>query len=483
MVSAMILLAASSLDSAVSLSEQAVTFSDYNYVNYVASSSRSVYFATTNGVIRYDIAEQRWKLPLTLDTDGETNITRVWAESFDDQLYLETSTSLWEYSLAMDAWYPLTELPDLTAQNQHLSRLNTLLNPPFGYNYTNDGYLIDKHGRSFAVSDILDDNSGLYWIGIWGYGPALAGSISGAIELLPFGLLQRRVNAICADDSLLWVSGAVVEAGRTGLTGLNRHDFSSIYIESGLDSYFPSYDVNCLAADSERIFVGTNEGLLVIDKQRGDLIDHYTERTGLVDDNIISLCLLSDSLFIGSATGLSLISIASDSIRTYNVEALDNRIIYDFQPTDEHLWIGSSAGALRLNRSTGQLQRFTDPTSVLFGSVYDLDLSGDFLWFASDDGAVRLNLKTGEVEPFNERVRSRTGRAIAANETVAILSSDDGMFIIYHDRDTPITRELTIADGLPSAQVFSLLMDGDYVWVGTDHGLTRFLWNNPRRVD
>ena len=35
----------------------------------------------------------------------------------------------------------------------------------------------------------------------------------------------------------------------------------------------------------------------------------------------------------------------------------------------------------------------------------------------------------------------------------------------------------------PYAHVVGLANDGDYLWVGSDKGLTRFLWNNPQRVD
>ena len=41
----------------------------------------------------------------------------------------------------------------------------------------------------------------------------------------------------------------------------------------------------------------------------------------------------------------------------------------------------------------------------------------------------------------------------------------------------------TTQDGLPSNEIYELLLDGDYLWIGSDRGLTRFLWNDPDRID
>ncbi len=72
---------------------------------------------------------------------------------------------------------------------------------------------------------------------------------------------------------------------------------------------------------------------------------------------------------------------------------------------------------------------------------------------------------------------------MAVNDTIAAVASNKGMFFIYYKNRSQFTREFTTEDGLASNDINSLLMDGDYIWVGTDKGLTRFWWNNPDRVD
>ena len=39
------------------------------------------------------------------------------------------------------------------------------------------------------------------------------------------------------------------------------------------------------------------------------------------------------------------------------------------------------------------------------------------------------------------------------------------------------------ADGLLDNSVRWILLDGDYIWLGTGRGLTRFFWNAPHLID
>jgi ligand-binding sensor domain-containing protein len=115
--------------------------------------------------------------------------------------------------------------------------------------------------------------------------------------------------------------------------------------------------------------------------------------------------------------------------------------------------------------------------------VYDIERYEDDLWFASDDGVVRLDTRTGETEPFWLAAQKIVPRALAVNDTIVAVASNKGMFFIYYKNRSQFAREFTTEDGLASNDINSLLMDGDYIWVGTDKGLTRFWWNNPDRVD
>jgi ligand-binding sensor domain-containing protein len=465
------------------LKGQAITYANFDYVHSVASSIDRVYFATTNGIIVYDKIRQQWEQPMT-GADGllGEDIIRVRVNRFGDQLIAATNMNPFEYNQLFDRWYPIDSIPVLDSDNRHLPPPG-ILTPNFDANYMGDGGFADLHGRSWYASDIVDDNSGTLWIGTWGFGPARADRSSYLMDLLPYGLLQNHVSTILRDDSVIWMGGPIHGDFRTGITAYNPDRNEFFQLESGLNQYFPAADVNCLATDERRIYVGTSIGIFLIDKGDWQASGPINLRRGLMDDSVLALARMGDSLLIGTASGLNVAVLSADSVYTIYPGIFSNQAIYDLAPVDSTVWIASSAGAYRYSPHGNTLQRFQDPDLVLFGAVYDIEHCGDDTWFVSDGGVVRLSRKTGQSTPFRERTSGDSRRALAVNESVAAVTSDNGLTLIFLNRKTPFSKEFTERDGLASGIVYSLLMDGSYVWVGTDHGLTCFLWDNPDRVD
>jgi len=157
------------------LQGEVVTWSDFSYVQSVASSMTHVYFATTAGILRYDKLRSQWGDPMTgsLGIDHR-DIRLVLVNEFDDQLFAETSTGLYEYDELFDRWFLTQDRPRFEHRQSHL-RPPLTMHAPLGHTYANDGRIIDGLGRVFPLHDVLDDGSGQLWIGTWGYGPASAG--------------------------------------------------------------------------------------------------------------------------------------------------------------------------------------------------------------------------------------------------------------------------------------------------------------------
>ena len=463
--------------------EDFVTWSDFSYVKSIASSMDRVYFVTTAGILRYDKMRGRWEDPMSGSRGiDHRDIRRAWVDEFDDQLVAETSTGLYEYDELFDRWYSIEELPN-HAQRQNHPRPSPTMHAPLGSTYSNDGQIIDNAGRVFPLSDVLDDRSGTLWLGTWGYGPARAGAASEMIEMMPCGLVQDRVNTIVLIDNSVLVSGAVVTNGRSGITVFDSEESSFEYIESGLFPDFPAVDVNCLAGNERWIYVGTPQGLLYLDGFSHRVARSYSRRSGLPDDNVISLAAAGDSLFVGTAWGVGLLTNDGDSVRVVGASRFAGATVYDLVVTGGELWIASSNGAYRLNLNSGKLQYLRDPAAMLTGDVFDIEASGDDLWFASRDGVLRLDRSTGDIETFDMILPDRELHAIAANETILAAGSAQGLMLVYHDDERRTRRLFTTDDGLASNRIFSLAIDGDYIWVGSSAGLTRFWWNDPDRID
>ncbi|MGH8014860.1 MAG: hypothetical protein ACREBV_01565, partial [Candidatus Zixiibacteriota bacterium] len=223
--------------------------------------------------------------------------------------------------------------------------------------------------------------------------------------------------------------------------------------------------------------------VIVLDRESLQVLERISRRDGLTNDNIISLAVSGDSLFVGTAEGLNLVTPIGDSLAVSGPVPLINDVIYDLEIVDSTLWVAAASGAYRWYWTTDKLQQYQDPNLVIFSSCLAVERWKNFLWLASNDGLVKLNMKTGETTPYRNVTSNRDFRALAVNDTIACMTSNLGMTILFHGNEKPTEREFTVDDGLPSPNVFELKLDGDYVWIGSDRGLTRFWWNNPSRVD
>jgi len=459
---------------------QAVTWGVFSYVRYVASSMSHTYYATSNGIIRYNKNELRWEYPLT-GTPGinHTDISRVWVNTFDDELYAQTTEGYFQYNDLFESWRWHEGPPVVTNDTRHLSSL-PIFYPPFGFNYAPDLGLIDQTGRTFRVTDVLDDGAGQLWIGTWGYGPATAGKAGNVLELLPYGLIQPFVYDIAFSDTGIWVGGHTGGSARTGLSVFYPESNEFDHVETGIDNFFPSSDVNCLLVNETTVMMGTEDGLYQYSRELEKVERRYGLRYGLADDRVRELAWLNDTVFVGTPYGLDVIAPDSDSVMFLRINSLAGREIYDLEVFDTTLWVVSEVGVFRYYPSTGKLQEAVDNRLAFAHQVESWDRD---LWFALIDEVLRIDTRTGETETYPSYTHGVVPDALAVNESAVFIGSIAGLTMIRHDEKRLTTRTFTSEDGLPAARIRALEEDGDYVWVGSDGGLTRFLWNNPSRID
>jgi ligand-binding sensor domain-containing protein len=466
------------------LKSKMVTYANFSYVRDVASTISHVYFATTSGIIRYNKMEDSWEEPLTNNSNiNHNDIFRVYPDRFDNKLFAATPNGNFEYDIIFKSWFPVKEIPIIDNDYVRRSAPDVMFAPP-GEVYSPDGYVVDKFGRQFGFETIIDDKSGNLWIGTWGYGPAWAPTYSNVIEYLPYGLLQNRVDALFNDNGTLFISGESLGAFRSGISVFYPDDNWFDHIESGVDGFFGRHDINCFEANDKYLYAGTDLGLLIFNRETFYLERQISERSGLPGNIVYSLELKGDSLFVGTSNGLGFLNIGNDSLSYVKPQQFTNIEIYDLATTDSSLWLATSSGAYQLKYGSGLLQKFQDPYLIIFSQALQVEYFKNRIWFSSETGMVSMDLETGETEPYKNLKPRFNRNSIAINDKIAVITTDIGFKIIYYKRKTNvIEREFTESDGLPSSYINTLLLDGDYLWIGTDKGLTRFLWNDPFRVD
>ncbi|MCH9030976.1 MAG: hypothetical protein IIB00_01770 [candidate division Zixibacteria bacterium] len=475
-----------------------VAIGDYSRITAIASSSQLAYFASTSGIIRYEITSGEWIEPL-LGFSGlyDYPIHRM-AVSFDDQeVWIETDLGVFEYSRVFGRWSDIGNFPTEEIRGEYVPPEPFYLTPP-GFVYLPDGFLLDDYGRRFPTDPVFKDESGYIWMGVAGYGPAMSESAGGRVNFLNFGLLQEMVRDISKIGNMIVVGGERMTEGRSGLTLMDSETGEFRYLEQGLHSEFPYADINSISHTAEFIYAGLDRGLVEIDRSSLQPIRLYTRFDGLPNDFVYATLAIGENVFVGTESGLGIIFPDSTGVKEVAARRLNFERVFCLERggrvsrkgkmlspkiTPRHIWIGAESGAYRLELKSFKLQKLTDPELILESPIYDIEVAGPFLWFLARDGLVRVDQTNGETRSYPDFNRFFQGEALAANDQIVAIGTQSGLHIFNHRRKGYEPIVFTVADGLPSNLVRSLMMDGDYLWIGSDRGLIRFWWNNPARND
>jgi len=456
-----------------------VNYANFSYVSSVAVGFKYVYFGTTGGILRYQFDEKRWAQPLGFATALDEPIIHEINASFDDEsIWIRTDQGIYEYNRTFEEWQPTDDMPPADPRTRHLSPRTNFF-APWGYNYMTDGFLVDDRGRRFPVTDILDDGWSNLWLAIWGLGPAGADYTSRRIELLPYGILQEDVSVLKMIDGSLWMSGQSDSSLRTGVSIFDWTENRFDYIETYPSLIRRADDINDIEAGIGDVFLATDDGVLVVDMETLKVRDQLRRSSGLPGNQTSSVCILDSALWIGGADGLSRINMYSDSAFQSVRVFLPGLHIRCLEVVDDDLWIGTYMGAYRYNSKNEKIGRLTASEITQIGGVYDIKAADDQVWLATETELAAIDLNTAEIERFPEVFNYGGAYAVDVRDTLIAVATERGLLLLdKNDRHFP--RLYTREDGLISNNVKDVLIEGEYIWVGTDRGLSRFWHKNPR---
>lgn len=461
------------------LEDLVLNYSDFNYVNSIAVGFEYVYFGTSNGITRYNINDQEWDDPLNgvPGLRGST-IYEIRVSRDDENIWVRTEFGIYKYTNVFERWdqvesFPADENPFGTHMQPDFDYF-----PPDDYLYVNDGKLVDYNGNGYPLTDIVSDGWGNLWIGTGGLGAIHANESSRRMELLDFGLLQADVTSIFLDNGILWIGGLDIGSYRSGLTRFDWRNNEFEFVETGTLP-LPIYeDVNCVFGTPRYIFYGTQNGVVRYDKKKEEIDRSLYNISALPGREVYSLYAYGDSLFIGTNYGLAMVDISPDTTSSELATILTPQQVYSLLAIDGFLWIGTSSGAYRMNLYTGELGQLNSDNYASYGEIRDIEKYGDMIWLATQDEIVAINSKTAASETYTETIAHGGARALAVTDSLVAAGTRDGLLLIWTGRK-PRSVLYTEADGLISNDVRDVLIDGEYLWIGTDKGLTRFWLDSP----
>lgn len=206
----------------------------------------------------------------------------------------------------------------------------------------------------------------------------------------------------------------------------------------------PSNKINTVKIDDDRILVGTDQGLAVLED---DVWAVYTQEDGLAHRNVLSIDVdeLTGDVWIGTMGGLNRWSAGLfEDFDQFN-SGLANDVVYEVHVNGQYVWIATAAGANRYDTYKKQWKIFNEETSPLHEPwTYGITTGDNKAYIAAWGGGV--------VEYNNE-----TGR-----------------FRVYRDPDGHFQLSLFPDDGLVHDITTGVAFDNGILWVSTYFGLSRY---------
>ena len=326
-----------------------------------------------------------------------------------------------------------------------------------------------------GIQSICEDFRGNIWIASFGNGLIKLGMGKGKAEKMIFfnkaaGFVTDNVRTVFEDrEGNIW-SGNYGE----GITRITPKLFSVLSFDK--EKYGSS--VFAVSSDDQNRWLGTEKGLIEIDRATGKVMKFYGTEDGLPKDTITAIYRSdSNELWIGTdKNGLFRLNKDLGKIVNYLLGngSLENSVT-SITGKGNQIWAGTKKGLCNINYITSNVRWYSISKGGLphnsVNSIY-LDKK-QRLWVSTNSSIIAyiendkvnkipLSIGTGilTLGPITEDSASR----------IWVGSKGNGLFIIESDS----VFSLSTKDGLLSDFCYSLTFDNrDNIWAGHMGGLSR----------
>ncbi len=223
---------------------------------------------------------------------------------------------------------------------------------------------------------------------------------------------------------------------------------------------------------------------------------HFTVADGLPSDHIFAVKADGPRVWVGTEEGLAMIDKTTGKIKTWTEkDGLPWRVItaIDIDKRTGDLWLGLFGGGLA-RFSGGRFDHWHQMNSGLVNDVvYGVAVQDEYVWAATTAGASRYNTVTGEWTIFNEKnapMEEIWNYNVAATKDkvyLAVWGSGmleytiaTGRWKEYLDPDGEMEIDLYRDDGIIHVIVTAASPADDVVWVSSYFGACRYDGRNWR---
>lgn len=354
--------------------------------------------------------------------------------------------------------------------------------------------------KSELVSQVVQDNNGLIWVGTDHGGVTLIDKKNNfSTDYLlnnpndPKSISQNSITTIYKDDQgIIWLG--------TFKQGVNYYNSSIVqfpyfhHLESDARS-LQFDDVNRFVEDRlGNIWIGTNGGGLIYFDRKNNTFKQYlhdpNNSNSLSNNVIVSLWIdKEDILWVGTYLG-GLNSFDGRKFTHYRHDdndssSLAHNTVWDiFEDREQQLWIGTLGGGLdRFDRITKRFAHYRSSGGANYVSTIMQDKKGN-LWIGTSGGITVLEKNN----PAVTYQHTNSKNSLSDNGIFCLLEDSKGRIwagtregLNLFNRQTGEFQTFTTSDGLPDNMILDILEDvHQTLWISTPNGLCNAI---PRQND
>ncbi|MCF7796293.1 MAG: hypothetical protein K9N11_04520 [Lentisphaeria bacterium] len=498
------------------------TYPSGKYVYHIHVSTWHAYFATNDGVLIYNYTQDEWEDPISL-SNGLPQIPAMYVYGDDEQqlvwvvspnfvtryrLYSEWAnssrlppqligkelhvgitpkgfavgndqgqTALFDGTTG-DFSYWITDSAEvrsiryankMPASIQSVHQL-PLFSMPGQAQFTASGEIETDYFRTFRVTTVGEGPASQVFVGTNGGGIYQGNLRTQYLEPLYTGLLEPGVMSLnTTPEGVVTVGGMM---GLTTISNLDQFTYFRAATEPGL-SPGPTYISTILSAGKEFV-IGARGGVLKLDPVKKNWTQ-VVSATNLEGRRIYDIARHQRLLAI--ATGQNLYLKWGNAPLTTLFQEPDGIPIYTLHFHNDTLWMGTLYGLYLYDVNSETL--LTSDSNILQNGpapgastpVYELYAHGDEIWMATNRGMARYNTRVGDWAVFQSPVEYLTPRGLVVDSSGVWVGTEQGLRFL--NPESGLWAVFTVSDGLASNFITDLATTADYIWAGTDRGLTR----------
>lgn len=296
-----------------------------------------------------------------------------------------------------------------------------------------------------------------------------------------YALADNAIYSLCRDkENGIWIGSY--------FGGVNYYPHQWTYFEK----FYPRDDLRdfgrrvreiCESNDGT-LWIGTEDkGLFNFDPESGRItpFEHPS-----IYKNVHGLCLDGDDLWVGTFSGgLNRVNLHTKQVKHYTKGDSPNSMSANdafaiCRTTTGDVWIGTTSGLLKYNRSTDDFARIPQLKNMFTYNILE-DFNGN-LWFATfSNGVFCYNVRSQQWRNYLSNEKDET--SISYNKVISIYEDSKkrlwfmtlGEGFCRYNPDTDDFTRYDMSKGFPSNTIYKMVEDKQgNLWITTNYGLVCF---------